>query len=160
MNQPLSDGAEINTHSTNPNLYDSDGDGLSDGAEISTHGTDPNVADMDSDGLTDGQEILTYNTNPQKADTDDDGFDDLFEINTGYDPKLASSTPDTIISIYTAVEVHFYTATGSVYRVEGTDSLSNSWSTVESGIPGNGGIITRLYSTLDQPNRFFRAVHE
>lgn len=156
----LSDWQELNTHDTDPILFDTDGDGLSDGAEINTHGTDPNVSDMDNDGLKDGQEILTYNTNPQDADTDNDGFDDGFEVNTGYDPTLASSTPDTVISIYTAVEVHFNAASGSVYRIEGTDSLSNPWSMVESGIQGNGGIIQRFYSTLNQSNRFFRAIHE
>ena len=56
---------------TNPNLADTDGDGLNDGAEI-TGGTNPNQADTDGDGLNDGAEIAA-GTNPLLADTDGDG---------------------------------------------------------------------------------------
>ena len=61
-------------------------------------------------GGSGGEEILTYNTDPQVIDTDLDGFSDGYEVNTGYDPALASSTPDTVMSIYTAVEIHFNAA--------------------------------------------------
>jgi hypothetical protein len=30
------------------------------------------------------------------------------------------------------------------------------WTTVESGIPGTGGVIQRFYSTRDVPKRYFR----
>ena len=39
----ISDGDEVNTHSTDPNDSDSDDDGISDGDEIAS-GTDPNTS--------------------------------------------------------------------------------------------------------------------
>jgi hypothetical protein len=53
---------------TNPDLADSDGDGLSDFAEVgfepgSATGTDPNLSDTDGDGVGDGDEI-TNGTDP------------------------------------------------------------------------------------------------
>ena len=49
--------------SDDPNEWeDSDDDGLSDEAEINTHGTDPNNADTDGDGLLDGAKGLRSGT--------------------------------------------------------------------------------------------------
>lgn len=91
---PDSDGLtnyqEIITHGSNPDLADTDGDGLSDGEEI-TRGTNPLLADTDGDGLSDGEEI-TRATNPLLADTDGDGLGDLQEITiTLTNPLLADS---------------------------------------------------------------------
>jgi len=116
----LSDGQEINTYNTNPNLADTDGDGLSDGTEIgtgtnpldandpapvisdddgdglinadeATYGTNPNVADTDGDGLSDGDEVHTHGTNPNVVDTDGDGINDGDEVIAGTDPLDANS---------------------------------------------------------------------
>lgn len=46
---------------TNPNLVDTDGDGLGDGAEFFRLGTNPLVADTDGDGCVDGDEAATIN---------------------------------------------------------------------------------------------------
>ncbi|MDP0490948.1 MAG: hypothetical protein Q7Q71_07865 [Verrucomicrobiota bacterium JB023] len=54
----ISDFAEENVFSTNPELADEDGDGLSDGEEILLHGTDPHLADSDGDGMNDGDETI------------------------------------------------------------------------------------------------------
>jgi uncharacterized repeat protein (TIGR02543 family) len=153
----LSDGAEINTHQTNPVLDDSDSDGLADGAEINTHGSNPKLADTDGDGLGDSAEVVTHGTNPAVKDSDADGFDDLFEINTGFDPKQSSSTPDAVSSIRTAVEFRFNAGNGLNYRIESSTDLE-TWTTVESDIIGTGGVVTRFYSTENQPKRFFRVV--
>jgi uncharacterized repeat protein (TIGR02543 family) len=153
----LSDGAETNTHQTNPVLDDSDSDGLTDGAEINTHGSNPKLADTDSDGLSDFAEVVTHGTNPAAKDSDGDGFDDLFEINTGFNPTLDSSTPDAISSIRTAVEFRFNAGNGLRYRIEGSTDLQN-WETVETGIVGTGGVVTRFYSIENQPKRYFRVV--
>jgi uncharacterized repeat protein (TIGR02543 family) len=153
----LSDGAEINTHQTNPVLDDSDSDGLADGAEINTHGSNPKLADTDGDGLGDSAEVVTHGTNPAVKDSDTDGFDDLFEINTGFDPKQSSSTPDAVSSIRTAVEFRFNAGNGLNYRIESSTDLE-TWTTVESDIIGTGGVVTRFYSTENQPKRFFRVV--
>jgi hypothetical protein len=59
---------------------------LSDGAEVNTHGTDPLAADTDSDGLSDDAEVNTYGTDPLAADTDGGGVNDGDEILAGSDP--------------------------------------------------------------------------
>ncbi|MED5419655.1 MAG: hypothetical protein VYA27_13185, partial [Verrucomicrobiota bacterium] len=90
---------------TDPQVDDTDMDGLLDGVESNTGtwngaddtGTDPNNADSDDDGLSDGLENpdLAHNpldpsqqpgTNPNLADTDGDGKDDGAEIADGTDP--------------------------------------------------------------------------
>lgn len=92
--------------SSNP---DSDGDFLKDIEEIA-FGTNPNVSDSDMDGLTDHFEVNfdgnpTYNpfhpvTNPtgtdldaNAQDTDGDGVDDAFEISSGTSPLDPASFP-------------------------------------------------------------------
>lgn len=45
-------------------LKDTDGDGLSDEAETNTFSTNPNDADSDNDGLSDGTEVLVLSSNP------------------------------------------------------------------------------------------------
>jgi hypothetical protein len=62
-----------------------DGDGLSYADEIKL-GTDPEVADTDRDGLTDGEEVNSYNTNPLNKDSDGDGVLDGQEILNGTNP--------------------------------------------------------------------------
>ncbi|MDH3500228.1 MAG: S-layer homology domain-containing protein, partial [Acidimicrobiia bacterium] len=90
----LSDGAEVNSHGTDPNRGDSDGDGLSDRAEINTHGTDALNPDTDGDGLADGDEIL-LGTDPLDPDTDGDGLTDADEVNAhGTDPQDPDSDND------------------------------------------------------------------
>jgi len=73
---------------TNPNVADSDADGLSDGLEVNTYSTDPLVADTDGDGLSDGSEVNTYGTQPLISDTDGDSVDDGEEIQEGLDPLV------------------------------------------------------------------------
>ena len=153
----LSDGAEVNTHQTNPVLDDSDSDGLTDGAELNTHGSNPKLADTDGDGLSDFAEVVTHGTNPAAKDSDADGFDDLFEINTGFNPTQASSTPDALSSIRTAVEFRFNAGNGLRYRIESSTDLQ-TWSTEETDIVGAGGVVTRFYSIENQPKRYFRVV--
>ncbi len=76
----LSDVQETVRYGTNPELSDSDGDGLNDGEEVKG-GTDPNETDTDGDGLGDGAELFVYPTNPTKWDSDSDGLPDHIEIN-------------------------------------------------------------------------------
>jgi len=107
-----------------------------------------------------GVEVNTYGTNPNLRDSDRDGFDDLFEISTGFNPISDQSTPDTLSKIHPAVEFEFNAAIGGGYRVEAAPDLEGSWETIESGIPGNGGVIYRLYSIQGRPHRYFRARRE
>ena len=157
---------------TKANNPDTDGDGLMDGVETNTGifvdskntGTNPVKADTDDDGLMDGVETNTgifvdsknTGTNPLKADTDGDAFDDGSEVRAGFDPNLATSTPESSTSIRTAVEFRFNAGKGVSYRIEGSADLVN-WSTIEPTIVGNGEAVTRFYSIASQPLRFYRA---
>jgi len=69
---------------------DSDGDGLTD-TEEKNLGTNPNLADTDTDGLTDWAEVRVYHTDPLNPDTDGDGFKDGEEVINGYDPTRAGN---------------------------------------------------------------------
>ncbi len=64
---------------------DEDGDGLTGQEEVEA-GTDPNLSDTDEDGLTDGQEVSEIGTSPLVADTDGDGVLDGDEVAQATDP--------------------------------------------------------------------------
>ena len=52
--------------------------------------TNPNVADTDGDGLNDSYEALILLTDPTAADTDNDGIDDGIEVGSAYGDPLSS----------------------------------------------------------------------
>ena len=76
----LNDGEEYLTYTTNPLQVDTDLDGLNDYAEVKVNKTNPLIADTDSDGLKDGEEFTQYKTDPLKADTDGDKLNDGDEV--------------------------------------------------------------------------------
>ena len=80
-----------------------------------------------------------------------------FEVATGFNPTLGSSTPDMLSEIQTAIEFKFNAANGVGYRIEATEDLSNPWEMIETDIVGEGDVVKRLYSIEGQSNRFFRA---
>ena len=71
---------------TDPNVSDSDADGLSDGQEVNVHHTDPAVADSDGDGLLDGEEVTSLGTDPLATDSDSDGMPDAWEVANRLNP--------------------------------------------------------------------------
>ena len=110
---------------TNPQLMDSDVDGLDDNVEDGSGvwsgagdpGTSPVLFDTDGDGLSDGLENpdLPYldatqpGTNPHVVDSDGDGFGDGVEVNAGSDPTSAGSTPPVLSTTMEIAisEIHF-----------------------------------------------------
>ncbi len=102
----LIDNVERTVYHTNPDYYDTDGDGYNDKTEID-NGYTPLFAnhrkmidvDSDSDGLNDKWEI-TIGTDLLIADTDDDGFTDNIEVINGYNPlKEAGIKAPKIIKV-------------------------------------------------------------
>ena len=77
---------------TDPNLVDSDGDGLTDGATgFVLLGAVPGGIDKDGDGYADGE--LDYGTDPNLVDTDGDQISDTQEADLGSNPLSAGSWP-------------------------------------------------------------------
>ena len=132
---------------------------LMDANKTVTAGFDPDLRDPDADGLTNFQELATYHTNPTLPDTDADGFTDGYEVAQGFSPTSDSSSPDTRMVAYAAVEIRFGAGVGKTYRIESSFDLK-TWTPVESGIPGNGTVVTRFYTIEAMPKRYFRAVRE
>ena len=75
------------TKGTNPNLADTDSDGLNDGAETTTN---PLLSDTDGDSIKDGAET---SSNPLLIDSDNDGAPDAWELRVGTNPASATSFP-------------------------------------------------------------------
>ena len=109
----IEDGEEVNTYGTNPDLWDTDGDGLSDGEEITLtylgdpypeFTSDPLDTDTDDDGLSDLDEAYGFfyctktttgcqkiYTDPSNADSDGDGISDKDEVMvTSTDPHITN----------------------------------------------------------------------
>ena len=64
---------------------DSDHDGIDDQHEKML-GTNPQLADTDADGLSDGEEAIVWKTDPLNPDTDGDGYPDGQEVHNNYNP--------------------------------------------------------------------------
>jgi hypothetical protein len=109
----LTNYQEIIVHLTNPDLADTDADGVRDGQEVSD-ATNPLVLDSDGDGLSDGDE-KTRTTDPLLADTDGDGYQDSYEVQFSTDPKLATSVPTFLLNL-----ANNGTATGGGFNKSGT----------------------------------------
>lgn len=71
---------------------DTDLDGLPDRLEAIL-GTNPNLPDTDGEGLSDGDEYLIHGTDPTKADTDEDGWNDREELEFGTNPTSGEHYP-------------------------------------------------------------------
>ena len=116
--EPMVDAAGYLTFTSDPRLYDTDGDGLSDGQEmgeafvfeelpeifgidLSQLGdgkaypvfSDPRQADTDGDGLTDAEEA-DFGSRARSNETDGDGLGDLEEMEIGTDPDEVNTDGD------------------------------------------------------------------
>jgi len=97
----LSDKAETEIYGSDPQKWDTDGDGWGDGYEV-WHGYSPLESDdarlpsfdNDRDWLVNWVEEK-IGTDPNKPDTDGDGYNDGVEVVTGYDPTIAGMARET-----------------------------------------------------------------
>lgn len=82
-------GEELDGSLSDPELEDTDGDGLPDPDEVRL-GTQPREEDSDGDGMRDGEEV-ERRTDPLNPDSDGDGLSDRYETYLQCDPN----NPDT-----------------------------------------------------------------
>ena len=125
----LSNYQEIIVRLTNPDMADTDSDGVNDGEEV-TDGTNPLVADTDADGLSDGNE-KTRGTNPLLSDTDGDGYSDSYEVQFFTDPKLATSVPTFLLTLS-----NNGTALGGSFAMSGSLAHGTNASVTATPLPG------------------------
>lgn len=119
----LLDGEEYLTYKTNPLQADTDLDGLTDYDEVKSTGTNPLIADTDGDGLNDGEELNKYKTDPLVADTDKEGLKDGYEVITSLtNPLLADTDKD---GLNDAEELNKYKTNPLIADTDG-DGLSDS----------------------------------
>ncbi|MBO5424751.1 MAG: cellulose binding domain-containing protein, partial [Lachnospiraceae bacterium] len=113
----LKDEDEINITFTDPELKDTDENGIFDGDEdfdkdglINTeeidYGTSPIVYDTDRDGLDDKTE-LEIGTNPLVSDSDGDGLLDGAEGKLGLDPFKPDTDDDGVLDCYEIIEQEY-----------------------------------------------------
>lgn len=105
-------------------LEDKDKDGLSALDEFEA-GTDPNVADSDGDGINDGEELVEgedgFVSDPLAFDTDGDGLSDGVEVLVGSDPSDSAdanfgaalvslrSVPETVVLTFNGIDTEVST---------------------------------------------------
>ena len=123
-------------NSTDPNKFDTDGDGLSDGVERAL-GTNPLMADTDGDSISDGDEVNgSPASNPLLVDSDADGAPDSLERRVGTNPLSATNTPTVFRG---GIGLHFVSlndinatfgtneTTGVIPQTRWNDTLAMSW---------------------------------
>jgi hypothetical protein len=153
-NDGLSDLEESCGTLTDPEYFDSDGDGLGDGWEVDS-GLDPDDPDSDGDGILDGEEDLDgdglanseesqHGSNPNDSDTDGDGTSDGDEVDQGgfpNDPRDGGAPPaeDDIVRLRLVVGDH-------------SGSASERWRLVL----GNVGLTSPTGEVVDQEFPFWR----
>ena len=139
---------------TNPNLADTDGDGLDDDVELDgsdnpffeeqffTDGdpgdpTDPLVADSDGDSLNDFEEVTNDNgsfSDPNRTQTDNDRIRDDLEVSAGTDPNDGDSVPIFATVSWSAQnfdEVTDLNTSGSLLFAENYNAGSATVNTIE-----------------------------
>ncbi len=111
----LADFEENNIWTTDPNIADTDADGILDGDEVDywldrdinplfdfDGDTFGNLLDIDSDDDTiiDGLEVYFWGSDPNNLDTDDDNISDEDEVNTYFTHPAKSDTDDDELDDY------------------------------------------------------------
>ncbi|QBE48447.1 binary toxin-like calcium binding domain-containing protein [Leucobacter triazinivorans] len=135
---------------SNPELIDTDEDGLSDAAEAD-NSTDPYAADTDGDGLDDYQEVTLVGSDPNVADTDGDGHSDGYEEENREAQGLDPLFEDVEISAWDyAGDFAKGALAGDAWRADSVAWLAgNLVSSGSSFIPGIGWVIGGVADARD-----------
>lgn len=117
------------------------------------YNTDPELADTDMDGLNDDYEIFESKTDPNKIDTDDDGLSDYDEITLGLNPLSASSKNDGIKD-GDRTNSYEYNKDNVNIKITGKGNIASLNAEVNSNtkISNKKGLIDKLYSFYTDGN--------
>lgn len=142
--------AQIYASFSDPELADTDEDGLSD-AQEADNGSDPYLADTDADGLDDAQEIQLVGTDPLNADTDEDGYTDSFEETNREEQGLDPLFVDVEISTWEyAGDFAKGALAGDAWRDDSIAWLAgNLVASGSSFIPGFGWVVGGVADARD-----------
>jgi hypothetical protein len=143
-NDGLDDLWEV-SNATDPNSNDSqldpDGDGLVNIDELTYH-SNPQIADTDSDGLTDGAEVHTHLTDPVNKDTDGDFMSDGWEIRFALAPLVSQDANDDLDGdSYSNLEEYFL---DSFPDDDTSVPQAKTWSTYQGNASHNGFVAQRI----------------
>jgi len=125
---------------------DIDLDGLTNKQETE-YKTDPELSDSDMDGLDDNYEINISKTNPTKKDSDNDGLNDYDEIELGLNPLKKDSKDDGIEDGKRKLSYE-YSNQNVKLSITGTGNIASVVGNVTSNtkISNKKGLIDNLYT--------------
>ena len=125
---------------------DLDLDGLTNKQE-KEYNTNPELSDSDLDGLDDYYEIFTSKTDPNKKDTDGDGLNDYDEIQLGLDPTKADSNGDGIKDGQRTLTYNYKTDKVQI-NITGKGNIASITANVNTNtkITDKVGLIDNLYT--------------
>lgn len=125
---------------------DIDFDGLTN-KEEKKYKTNPELADTDMDGLDDKYEIETSKTDPNKKDTDGDGLSDYDEIELKLDPLKQDSKGDGTKDGNRKL-TYEYNQNNLKVTITGKGNIASTLAEVNSGtkISNKKGLINKLYT--------------
>jgi len=133
---------------------DADTDGLNNLGEYQA-ATDPNVADTDYDGVSDGDEVNVYGSDPLNRDSDGDRIDDGREVAAGMDPTQASDADvDFDGDGFTNIVEAF---AGTDINDAAAKPLVNSWAMYQ-GDAGHTGYLPLALDVADFSERWSRNI--
>jgi hypothetical protein len=115
--EDLNDDGDLDPGESDPNVYDTDGDGINDGFERGRM-TDPSNPDADSDGLPDEWELFYFGSLDEGPDDDydGDGCDNYTEWKFGADPTDSSSYVPAMLTAGMLVLIAVLAATAAHRR--------------------------------------------
>lgn len=125
---------------------DLDFDGLTN-KEEKKQKTNPELSDTDMDGLDDKYEIETTKTSPTKKDTDEDGLSDYDEIKLSLDPLKADSKGDGIKDGKRSL-TYEHNQNNLKVTITGTGNIASTLAEINNNtkISNKKGLINKLYT--------------